>query len=88
MDTLLKADIFFFISSIGFLVLWILTAVFLFYLIRAAKIFSRIMEKIEKNIDDVGDMTKEMLEDIRENVIFKFLFGKKKKPIIKMKNRL
>ena len=88
MDTLLKADIFFFISSVGFLTLWILTIMFLFYLIRVTKTFSRIMNKIEKDIDNIGDTTKEMLEEVRDSTIFNFLFKRKKKPITKVKNRL
>jgi amino acid permease len=79
MDTLLQSQVFFFISSVGFVLLWVLTATFLFYLIRATRAFSRIMEKIENNINNIGDMTKEMLGDLRDNAIFRFLFGKKKK---------
>jgi hypothetical protein len=79
MDTLLQSQVFFFISSIGFVLLWILAAVFLYYLIRATKAFSRIMDKIEKDISNIGDTTREMLEDVRDNIIFKFLFGKKRK---------
>ena len=88
MDTLLKADIFFFISSVGFLTLCILTIIFLFYLVRATNTFSRIMNKVEKDIDNIGDTTKEMLEEVRDSVIFNFLFRKKKKPPVKTKNRL
>ena len=79
MDTLLQSQVFFFISSIGFVVLWILVAIFLFYLIRTTKILSKIMERVEKDIDNVGDITKEMLEDIRDSTIFNFLFRKKKR---------
>jgi uncharacterized protein YoxC len=79
MDTLLQSQVFFFISSVGFVFLWILVAIFLYYLIRATSAFSRIMEKVEKDIGAMGDTTKEMLDDLRDNIIFKFLFGKKKK---------
>ena len=79
MDVISQSQVFFFISSVGFVVLWIFTAVFLFCLIRATNTFSRIMDKIEKNIDSVGDTTKEMLEDMRQSVIFNFFFRKKKK---------
>jgi hypothetical protein len=37
------------------------------------------MEKVEKDIGNIGDTTKEMLDDFRDNIVFKFLFGKKKK---------
>jgi uncharacterized protein YoxC len=79
MDTLLQSQVFFFISSIGFVVLWIMVAVLVFYLIRASKTFDRIIGKIERNIDEIGDTTKDMLEDMRDSTIFNFLFRKKKK---------
>ena len=37
------------------------------------------MEKAEKDINEIGDMTKEMVEDIRDNRFFNFFFPKKKK---------
>jgi uncharacterized protein YqhQ len=79
MDTLLQSQVFFFISSIGFILLWILVAIFLFYLIRATNTFSRIMDRVEKDIDNIGDTTKEMLDDVRESTVFNFLFKKKRK---------
>jgi len=79
METLLQSQIFFFISSIGFIVLWILAVIFLFYLIRATKTFSRIIDKLEKNIDEIGDTTKDLIEDIKDSTVFRFLFKKKRK---------
>jgi large-conductance mechanosensitive channel len=79
MNQILQAQIFFFISSVGFVILWILLAIFLFYLIRAMNTFARIMDKIEGGIDKVGDTTKEILEDVRDSVVFNFLFRKKRK---------
>ena len=79
MDSLLQSQVFFFVSSIGFVTLWILVAIFLFYLILATDSFSRIMQKMEKDIDKIGDTTKEMVEDMRDSIIFNFLFRKKKR---------
>lgn len=79
MDTLMQSQVFFFISSVGFVILWILSAIFLFYLIRATKTFSRILDEVGDDIESMGDTTKEMLEDIRESAVFGFLFRKKKK---------
>lgn len=79
MDNFLQMQIFFLISSVGFVVLFILVVIFLFYLIRAMNIFNKIMDKIEKDIDKIGDTTKEMLEDVRDSVVFNFLFRRKKK---------
>lgn len=79
MNTLLQSQVFFFISSLGFVVLWIFTGIFLYYLIRATKTFSRIIEKAEDDIDKVGDTTKEMFEEIKNSAVFNFLFRQKKK---------
>ena len=79
MNTLLQSQVFFFISSVGFVALWILVGIFLFYLIRTTKTLSKIMEKVEKDVESVGDTTKEMIEDIRDSAVFGFLFRKKRK---------
>lgn len=79
MDPFQQPQVFFFISSIGFVLLWVFVAIFLFYLIRATNTFSRVMDKIEKDIDDIGDITKETLEEVRDSLIFNFLFKKKRK---------
>ncbi|OGI64914.1 hypothetical protein A3H53_03890 [Candidatus Nomurabacteria bacterium RIFCSPLOWO2_02_FULL_40_10] len=46
MDAILQSEIFFFISSVGFIFLWILVAIFLIYLIRATNTFSRILNRL------------------------------------------
>ena len=79
MDTQMQTQVFFFISSVGFVVLWIFIAIFLFYLIRVTNTLSRILEKAEKDINDIGETTKEIIEEIKDNKIFNFLFGKKRK---------
>ena len=78
MDATSQSQFFFFISSVGFVLLWILTGIFLFYLIRATRVLSRILERIEKDVNSVGDTTKEMIEDLKDSTIFNFLFKKKK----------
>jgi len=83
MNTLIQSQeqmqTFFFISSLGFISLWILVAIFLFYLIRAVRTFSKIMERVEKDIDSIGDTTKEVLEEVKDNAVFNFLKKKKSK---------
>jgi uncharacterized protein YoxC len=74
-----QSELFFAISSFGFVTLWILIAIFIIYLIRIMHIFSRILERVEKDIDKIGDTTKEMLEDMRESTVFRFIFGKKRR---------
>lgn len=87
MNALLQSQIFFFISSIGFIVLGVLVGVLLFYLVRISQTFSRIIDKAEADINSIGDTTKEILSDIRESTLFQFLnrFLKKKKTTKKTK---
>lgn len=74
-----QSETFFLISSLGFVTLWILTAIFLVYLIRIMRSFWRILKQVEKDISKIGDTTKEMLEEMEESVVYRFLFGKKKR---------
>ena len=74
-----QSEVFFFISSIGFITLWILVAIFLVYLIRIMHTFTRIMEKVEKDIDKISETTRDMFLDMRESTVFRFLFGKKRR---------
>ncbi len=79
MNPTTASEVFFIISSVGFVTLWVLIVVFLFYLIRAMKMFSRMLERVEKNVDSISDTTKEMIEDVRESTVYRFLFKKKRK---------
>ena len=75
----LNSEIFFFISSFGFVFLWVLSAILLIYLIRATNTFNRIIEKVEEDIDNIGDTTQEMLEEVKDSAVFNFLFRRKSK---------
>jgi len=79
MQNLTTADMFFFVSSVGFITIWILIVIFAVYLISAIRIFYKIVIKIEHSIDNVGDITKELLTEVKDSSVFKFLFGKKKR---------
>ncbi len=73
------SQVFFVISSVGFVLLWILVAVALFYIIRITSVFSHILDKIEDNINRVGDTTKELLGELRDSTLFHFLSRKNRK---------
>jgi hypothetical protein len=79
MNIITQSDVFFFISSVGFVSLWVLLAIFLIYLIKISRKFSRIIDKVEQDIGDISDTTKDMFLDIRESAFFNFLFGAKKR---------
>jgi uncharacterized protein YoxC len=71
------------ISSIGFVVLGIGMLVLLVYLIRISRSFDRIITRAEKDIDELGDTTKEMLEEIKDSTLFHMFFKRRSKRISK-----
>lgn len=78
-ETLIHADAFFFIASIGFIVVTILIAVGLVYIISILRSVRRITEKIETGINTVGEDAKELISDLRNSTAFRMLFGGRKK---------
>jgi uncharacterized protein YoxC len=79
MNTLQNSNIFFFISSIGFIIIGILICILLVYLIRTMSIFRRIVKKLEGNVDTISLSTKNLIEEIKDSNVFHFMFGKKGK---------
>jgi uncharacterized protein YoxC len=74
-----QSQMFFFVSAIGFIVLWVLAVIFLLYLIRTMNTFSNIMEKMEKDIDNIGEATEDLLDEVRDSALFQFFFRRKRK---------
>lgn len=79
MESFSQMQIFFLISSVGLIILFVLVSIFLFYLVTTMYSLRRIIFKVEKGISRIGDTTKYLLEDMRKNAIFKLVFGKKKR---------
>lgn len=78
------SETFFFISSIGFVILGILASIIAAYIIYISRSFLRILNKIEDGIDNISDTTKDLVDDMREHVFYKMLFpSKRKKTILK-----
>ncbi len=74
----MQSQIFFVISSIGFVILWILSAVFLVYLIRVIRIIHKIIKAIDKDVHQLSDKTKDVFLDIQDSLVFRLLFNKRK----------
>jgi hypothetical protein len=79
MDTLIHADAFFFISSIGFILIIILLATALVYLIRLLRKIDRLAENLKERAHSIGESAEGMIDDIRESPAFGFLVRKKRK---------
>ena len=74
METLIKADIFFFISSIATIVLTILISVLLFYLIKAGKNLREISEELKSDFEQSENFIDELKERLEDNVVFRIFF--------------
>ena len=77
MNTIAQSEVFFIISSVGFVLLWILLAICMIYVIRIMHLITRIMKKAEDGIIQMNDTANDMLEDIHDSAVFRFVFGKK-----------
>ena len=85
MQSILKSDIFFFISSISIILITVIFIIIGVYLIRIMKNFSEISEKLKQSVDDATDELRDMSEHVRESAVFRFIFGHKKNKKIKPK---
>lgn len=79
MENLIHADVFFFISSIGFIIIGIFVIIIMIKIINIMTIFSRIIKKVEKDINTIGDVTKEIVEEMRSSLLYRLLFSGRKK---------
>lgn len=83
MEDFLQMKIFFLISSLGFIVLFILVSILIIYLIRISHTSSRILDKAEKGIDELSEGARNMLEDLENSILYRFFFKKKRRSKLK-----
>jgi len=74
MESLIKADIFFFISSISTIALTILISVLLFHLIRAGRNLSLLSKLLKDGFKDSEEFVVELKERLENNLIFRIFF--------------
>lgn len=79
METILKSEIFFFISSISVILITVIFVIFSFYLIKIMRNFSHISERLKQTVDGAASSLEEVGDNIKESPIFAFFFGKKRK---------
>ncbi len=94
MNTLIQADIFFFISSIGFIIITILALIAGIFLIKTIRDFKRFLNKIEDEAENIIEDVEDLRGEVRSKMqtissfatvvtstafLHKFLKGKKKK---------
>ncbi|KKU55687.1 MAG: hypothetical protein UX75_C0003G0031 [Candidatus Moranbacteria bacterium GW2011_GWE2_47_10] len=92
MSTIMKADIFFFISSIATVVLAILLSIVLYYFIKAGRNLYQISEKLQDHFRESEEFVLELKERLEDNMLFRLFFppsrGRKraKEKILKKNN--
>lgn len=75
MDTLIHADIFFFITSIAVVVLTILLVIAFVYFIQILVNFRDISKILKNGVDNASEKVEELLENLVDNPVFRFIFG-------------
>lgn len=79
MQSIAQANTFFFVSSIGFTILFIIVLIAGIYLVKILHTVARISKRVEKDIDTIGDTAKDFVLDLQQSSLFGFLFRKRKK---------
>lgn len=74
METLMKADIFFFITSVAVIVLALLTAALLYYLIKAGKNLYSLTETIKNGVKESEEFIADIKDRFDSNMILRMFF--------------
>ncbi|PJA86550.1 MAG: hypothetical protein CO141_04105 [Candidatus Moranbacteria bacterium CG_4_9_14_3_um_filter_42_9] len=74
METVVKADIFFFISSVASVVLTVMFCIVLFYFIKAGKNLYQISEKLQDHFRESEEFVFELKDRLEDNMIFRLFF--------------
>ncbi|MDO8436273.1 MAG: hypothetical protein Q7S82_02730 [bacterium] len=83
MESLIKADIFFFISSLATVVLVILISILLFYLIKTSRNLYNLSEALKGDFKESEEFIAELKERLENNMIFQIFF-----PLSRRRKRL
>ena len=78
-DTLVHADIFFFVTTIAVALLSIAALIVAFYLIKALAQAQRALSEVEEHAGEISEDVKDVLYDLRESAAYRFLFKRKRK---------
>ncbi|KKU80603.1 MAG: hypothetical protein UY07_C0039G0006 [Parcubacteria group bacterium GW2011_GWA1_47_8] len=79
METLVKADIFFFITSVAIVIASVVFMIAGFYLIQMLKNFRDISDKLKKAVDIAEEDIGSMHDQITKSWLYNFIFAKKEK---------
>jgi hypothetical protein len=75
MESIIHADIFFFITTIAVIVGTVVIAWGGFYLIQSFRNFRDISRTLKRGVDNAEENIEDLYHDIEESSIFRFIFG-------------
>lgn len=75
----MKADIFFFVTTIAVVLISIFLILVLAYVAKFIHTCNRIARNVEMKADEIGEDVGEMIQDVRESFLFRLMFPKAKK---------
>ena len=78
MESILKSDIFFFITSVSVIAITIVLLVASFYFIKMIRNFYKISEILKNYTEDTNNEIRDIGSHIRNSRLFTFIFGKEK----------
>jgi hypothetical protein len=88
METLVKADIFFFISSIATVIISALLAILLTYLIKAGKNLYTLSEILKSSYKESEEFITDLKDRLEQNMVFRMFFPPtRKKRILNTKEK-
>lgn len=79
MDTFMKADIFFFVTTVAVVLITVGMIFVFFHLAKFMATCNRIAKNVESKADEIGEDAKEMVADVKESFLFRLMFPKAKK---------
>lgn len=79
MDTLVQANIFFFISSISVIAVSFVVVLLVLKLRKLVISLHVLVDKLKNTGDYVSDEAKELVEDIKQSPIFRLIFPRRKR---------
>ncbi|MBP9714888.1 MAG: hypothetical protein KBD52_00130 [Candidatus Pacebacteria bacterium] len=79
MDSILQADIFFFISTIAVVIFSVLLVVVIYYLRETLQNFRDISRILKNGVNNASEKVGDAFSDVEDSAVYKFIFGKKKR---------
>ena len=79
MESILRSEIYFFISSISVIIITVILIVIGFYLIKIMRNFSIISERLKETVDGTTTSLEEVGDSIKESYLFRLFFRNNKR---------